>query len=93
MAADGRRADAEITVDAHGNALADGGISATLRDAGRVGLLALGRGRVHGAQVIPEAWLDDTITGAPDGQYAFPGRCDRLPTWRPLSQLLVGHRP
>ena len=67
----GAKYDAEITVDAHGNALADGGISATLGDAARVGLLALRRGRGHQAQVVPATWLDDTVTGAPDGQPAF----------------------
>jgi CubicO group peptidase (beta-lactamase class C family) len=67
----GAEYDAEITVDAHGNALADGGISATLRDAGRVGLLALRRGRGREAQVVHEAWLDDTVAGAPDGAAAF----------------------
>ena len=48
----GAEYDADITLDAHGNALADGGISATLRDAGRIGLLALRRGRADGRQVI-----------------------------------------
>jgi CubicO group peptidase (beta-lactamase class C family) len=68
----GAEHDAEITVDAHGNALADGGISATLRDVGRVGLLALRGGVGHEGQVIfPEAWLDDTIAGGPDGPAAF----------------------
>jgi CubicO group peptidase (beta-lactamase class C family) len=67
----GAEHDAEITVDAHGNALADGGINATLRDAGRVGLLALRRGHARDAQVIPGAWLDDTVVGAPDGPAAF----------------------
>jgi hypothetical protein len=67
----GAEHDAELTVDAHGNALADGGISATLRDAGRVGLLALHRGRGRKAQVVPGAWIDDTIAGAPDGPAAF----------------------
>jgi CubicO group peptidase (beta-lactamase class C family) len=67
----GAERDAEVTVDGHGNALADGGISATLRDAGRVGLLALHRGRSKEEQVIPSAWLDDTIKGAPDGPHAF----------------------
>jgi CubicO group peptidase (beta-lactamase class C family) len=62
---------AEITVDSHGNALADGGISATLRDTGRLGLLALRRGRVAGAQLIEREWFDDTIVGAPDGAAAF----------------------
>ena len=67
----GAEPDAEVTVDGHGNAMADGGISATLRDAGRVGLLALRRGRARDAQVIPESWIDDTIRGAPDGPWAF----------------------
>jgi len=63
---------AEVTVDADGNALADGGISATLRDAGRVGLLAVRRGRARDDdQVVPAAWIDDTIKGAPDGPRAF----------------------
>jgi CubicO group peptidase (beta-lactamase class C family) len=68
----GAECDAEVTVDAHGNALADGGISATLRDAGRIGLLALQGGRArNGKQVIPEAWLNDTVRGASDGPLAF----------------------
>jgi CubicO group peptidase (beta-lactamase class C family) len=71
----GAEQDAEITVDGHGNALADGGISATLRDAGRIGLLAVGRGSAgEGAasrRVVPAEWLDDTIAGAPDGPRAF----------------------
>lgn len=67
----GAERDAEVTVDGHGSALADGGISATLRDAGRVGLLALRRGRAGDAQVITAAWIDDTVAGAPDGPRAF----------------------
>ncbi len=67
----GAERDAEVTVDGHGNALADGGICATLRDAGRVGLLALRRGRTRDGQVIPDDWFDDTIKGAPDGSLAF----------------------
>ena len=35
----GAECDAEVTVDAHGNAMADGGVCATLRDLGRFGLL------------------------------------------------------
>jgi CubicO group peptidase (beta-lactamase class C family) len=67
----GAEHDADVTLDAHGNALADGGISATLRDAGRIGLLALSRGRAAGRQVIAADWLDDTVRGAPDGPRAF----------------------
>jgi CubicO group peptidase (beta-lactamase class C family) len=46
-------------------------VSATLRDAGRIGLLVLRRGRARGEQVVPEAWLDDTVNGASDGPQAF----------------------
>jgi CubicO group peptidase (beta-lactamase class C family) len=75
----GAERDAEITVDSRGNPLADGGISATLRDAGRIGQLALQRGRAGtgagtgagGRQVVPADWLDDTIAGAHDGPAAF----------------------
>jgi CubicO group peptidase (beta-lactamase class C family) len=75
----GAERDAEITVDSRGNPLADGGISATLRDAGRIGQLALQRGRAGtaaetgagGRQVVPAEWLDDTIAGAHDGPAAF----------------------
>jgi CubicO group peptidase (beta-lactamase class C family) len=67
----GAEHDADITLDAHGNALADGGISATLRDAGRIGLLALNRGNAAGRQVIAPEWFDDLVTGAPDGPEAF----------------------
>jgi len=73
----GAERDAEITVDSRGNPLADGGISATLRDAGRIGQLALQRGRAGtgagGRQVVPAGWLDDTIAGADDGPAAFAG--------------------
>ena len=37
----GAEHDAEITVDRHGNALSDGGISVTLRDLARFGQLYL----------------------------------------------------
>jgi CubicO group peptidase (beta-lactamase class C family) len=67
----GAEFDADITVDSYGNPLADGGISATLRDTARLGLLALRRGRAAGAQVIERSWFDDTIAGAPDGAAAF----------------------
>jgi len=68
----GAEFDAEITVDAHGNAMADGGICATLRDLGRFGLLfAAGGSAVRRYQVVPAAWISDTIAGASDGAAAF----------------------
>jgi hypothetical protein len=67
----GAEFDAEITVDAHGNPMADGGVCATLRDLARFGQLFLERGRRGRRQIVPPAWIDDTIRGAPDGARAF----------------------
>jgi CubicO group peptidase (beta-lactamase class C family) len=67
----GAEFDAEVTVDAHGNPMADGGICATLRDVARFGQLYLQRGEVGGRSVVPGDWIDDTIRGAPDGAEAF----------------------
>ncbi|HKA95563.1 MAG TPA: serine hydrolase [Streptosporangiaceae bacterium] len=72
----GAEFDAEITVDAHGNPMADGGICATLRDAGRFGELYLRRGRRARREVVPAAWVHDTIRGAPDGAQAYLGGDD-----------------
>jgi CubicO group peptidase (beta-lactamase class C family) len=63
----GAEFDAEITVDAHGNPMADGGICATARDLARFGQLYLERGR----GVVPPGWIEDTIRGAADGTAAF----------------------
>ncbi len=70
----GAEFDAEITVDAHGNAMADGGICATLRDLGRFGLAyaeAAAARTARGRRVIPTGWARDTIDGAEDGAEAF----------------------
>jgi CubicO group peptidase (beta-lactamase class C family) len=67
----GAEFDAEITVDAHGNPMADGGICASLRDLSRFGQLYLQRGGAAGRPVVPAGWVDDTIRGAPDGVRAF----------------------
>jgi CubicO group peptidase (beta-lactamase class C family) len=67
----GAEFDAEITLDAHGNPMADGGISATLRDLARFGLLFAEAGRAGPRQVVPGWWVTDTIRGAADGPAAF----------------------
>ncbi|HUC57731.1 MAG TPA: serine hydrolase, partial [Streptosporangiaceae bacterium] len=70
----GAEFDADITVDGHGNALADGGMSATLRDVARFGQLF-----VPGAGgCVPSEWVADTIGGAADGAAAFVAG-DNLP--------------
>jgi CubicO group peptidase (beta-lactamase class C family) len=53
----GAEQDAEITLDAHGCALEDGGISVTLRDLGRFGLMHLRGGEIGGRRVLPAAWV------------------------------------
>ena len=56
----GMEQDAEITVDRDGNPMADGGISATVRDLARFGQLWLQGGCVEGRQLLPAAWAIDT---------------------------------
>lgn len=67
----GAEFDAEVTLDAHGNAMADGGMSVTLRDLGRFGQLYLNRGRRGRHEVVPAAWVDDTTRGTADSRAAF----------------------
>jgi hypothetical protein len=59
----GAETTANITVDWQGTALADGGISATLRDFARFGQTLLDDGRAGNRQVIPKAWIDDIRSG------------------------------
>jgi CubicO group peptidase (beta-lactamase class C family) len=59
---------AEITVDAHGNAMADGGMCATLPDLARFGELYRSG---SAAGLVSPARLDDTVRGAADGAAAF----------------------
>jgi CubicO group peptidase (beta-lactamase class C family) len=66
----GAEFDAEITLDGRGNAMADGGICATLRDMGRFGLL-FGGAAAEQPGIVPAAWIRDIIAGAPDGPAVF----------------------
>ena len=67
----GAEFDADITVDGHGNAMADGGLCATLRDLARFGDLWLQNGRVDGLRIVPEDWVTDTFAGGADSRDAF----------------------
>ncbi|MGL5810034.1 MAG: serine hydrolase domain-containing protein [Nocardioides sp.] len=67
----GAAGPAEITVDPLGYAIHDGGLSATLRDLGRFGWMLIDRGTVDGTQVLPAAWVDDTLHPPPDVRDAF----------------------
>ena len=59
----GAAEDASITQDRAGYGLACGGISATLRDMARFGLMLMNLGQVQGRQVIPTAWCNDIRHG------------------------------
>lgn len=51
--------------------LAMGGLAASARDYARLGLLYLNKGRAHGRQVIPETWVETSVT--PDEPHLMPG--------------------
>jgi len=53
----GAERDAEVTCDALGAAIHDGGICATARDVARFGMLLLAGGATGGRQVVPAEWL------------------------------------
>jgi CubicO group peptidase (beta-lactamase class C family) len=67
----GAEFDANITVDSSGFPLADHGVSASLRDLGRVGLLILNRGKADGRQVIPAEFIDDMLVQSGDADWPY----------------------
>lgn len=73
----GARCDATIGVDAVGTGFFDGGISACLTDMIRFGSLFLRDGvSLTGQQVVPAAWIADTLDGGPDSRQAFAASPD-----------------
>lgn len=89
----GAQCDASIAVDAAGTGFFDGGISACLTDMIRFGSLFLRDGvSLTGEQVVPAAWIADTLRGGPDSRAAFaaspddtqmPGGMYRNQVWFP----------
>jgi CubicO group peptidase (beta-lactamase class C family) len=67
----GAEFDAEITVDGHGNPMADGGVCCTLRDLARFGQLVLDGGQRGDRCIVPSAWMRDTLTPDADTVAAF----------------------
>jgi CubicO group peptidase (beta-lactamase class C family) len=72
----GAEFDAELTVDGHGNPMADGGISCTLRDLARFGLSLRPGDRREARGVVPSAWIEDTLTPDVDTVEAFESSLD-----------------
>ncbi|OBK16662.1 serine hydrolase domain-containing protein [Mycobacterium asiaticum] len=89
----GAETDASIGVDTEGTGLFDGGINACLTDMIRFGSLFLSDGvSLTGRQVVPAAWIADTLDGGPDSRAAFaagpddnemPGGMYRNQVWFP----------
>lgn len=73
----GAQRDATIGVDTAGTGLFDGGVSACLTDMIRFGSLFLRDGvSLTGRQVLPAAWLADTLAGGADSRQAFAANPD-----------------
>jgi CubicO group peptidase (beta-lactamase class C family) len=73
----GAECDATIGIDTAGTGLFDGGISACLADMLRFGSLFLCDGAsLTGRQVVPSAWIADTLDGGPDSRRAFAASPD-----------------
>lgn len=69
----GAEQDAYFTVDAIGTPFAGGGLSAGLRDLGRLGLLMLNEGELNGQQVIPASAVKSIKKGADKAHFAKAG--------------------
>lgn len=67
----GAEFDANITVDESGLVLADHGMSATLRDLGRVGLLVMNKGVAFGQQVMPADFIQDIFDHPADPAWPY----------------------
>lgn len=67
----GMEADAYWLVDVNRMELAFGCLNAVLRDYARFGLLYLHHGRRGDEQIVPEAWIEASLT--PDGSHLQPG--------------------
>jgi len=78
----GAQCDATIGVDTVGTGMFNGGISACLTDLIRFGCLFLRDGvSLTEQQVVPAAWIADTLNGGPDSRQAFAANSDdtRMP--------------
>ena len=66
----GNEQDARYLVDGLGEPMVLGGLNATTRDYGRLGMLFRDNGMINGEQVVPAQWIKDSIT--PDAPHGPP---------------------
>jgi len=76
----GMQDPAYYLTDRTGVEFAAGGLNASLRDYAKLGLLFAHQGRWNGRQLIPAAWVHDSVT--PDAPQLMPGkRATSVETW------------
>jgi hypothetical protein len=69
----GAEQDAYMTVDGKGTPFAGGGLSAGLRDLGRVGLLMLNGGEINGQRLFPQKAVEHIRAGGDKKAFAKAG--------------------
>jgi hypothetical protein len=69
----GAEQDAYMTVDSKGTPFAGGGLSAGLRDLGRIGLLMLNDGEINGQQLFPQKAVEHIRAGGDKNAFAKAG--------------------
>ena len=69
----GAEQDAYMTVDGKGTPFAGGGLSAGLRDLGRIGLLMLNEGEINGRRLFPSEVVADIRRGGSKSAFAKAG--------------------
>jgi hypothetical protein len=69
----GAEQDGYMTVDAKGTPFAGGGLSAGLRDMGRIGLLMLNGGKINGQQLFPKEVAKNIRAGGDKKAFAKAG--------------------
>ena len=69
----GTEQDAHMTIDAKGTPFAGGGLSAGLRDLGRIGLLMLNKGKYKNRQLFPESVVNAIQAGGDKKAFAKAG--------------------
>jgi len=69
----GAEQDGYMTVDAKGTPFAGGGLSAGMRDLGRIGLLMLNGGMINGQRLFPKAVVENIRAGGNKNAFAKAG--------------------
>jgi CubicO group peptidase (beta-lactamase class C family) len=87
----GAHHDASIVVDRTGFPYVGAGMSACTRDLGVFGLMMINDGAINGRQVIPAAWIEDTLRGDATSKECFAkGQYgDEAPGWHFRNQLWI----